>query len=119
MTGTRHDDPDGDRRCSFCGKSELDVRRLIAGPIAFICDECVGRCVDMIADERVTADAVVRMQPATRGSPPDGIWCTLCGKDADPAKALLVENRTLVCGPCVSAVALAAGVADKQPGQPH
>jgi hypothetical protein len=119
MTGTRRGDQAGDRRCSFCGAAERNVRRLIAGPIVFICDECVGRCVDIIADERVAADAIVRLPPASREKPADGLWCTLCGKDADPSQALLIENRALVCGPCVSAVALAAGLAQKQPAEPH
>jgi hypothetical protein len=34
--------------CSFCGKSQHDVRKLIAGPTVFICDECVGGCTDII-----------------------------------------------------------------------
>ena len=119
MTGIRRDNQAGDRLCSFCGKTERDVRRLIAGPIAFICDGCVGRCVDIIADERVAAASVVRLEPASRKSPADGLWCTLCGKDADPTQALLIENRALVCGPCVGAVALAAGVAQKQPDDRH
>ncbi|MBO9670056.1 MAG: hypothetical protein J7485_06035 [Sphingobium sp.] len=33
-----------DRCCSFCGKAQDEVKKLIAGPAAFICDECVGRC---------------------------------------------------------------------------
>ena len=35
--------------CSFCGKSQHEVRKLIAGPTVFICDECVDVCVDIIA----------------------------------------------------------------------
>jgi ATP-dependent Clp protease ATP-binding subunit ClpX len=35
--------------CSFCGKSQRDVAKLIAGPFVFICDECVGMCNDVIA----------------------------------------------------------------------
>src|SRR5262249_2487797 len=37
--------------CSFCGKSQHDVRKLIAGPAVFICDECVDICTDIIRDE--------------------------------------------------------------------
>ena len=36
--------------CSFCGKSQHDVRRLIAGPAVYICDECVGLCTDFVDD---------------------------------------------------------------------
>jgi ATP-dependent Clp protease ATP-binding subunit ClpX len=48
------------RYCSFCGKSEHEVRKLIAGPTVFICDECVELCVDIIrtADKStVTSEA--------------------------------------------------------------
>ena len=44
---------DGDRLlyCSFCGKSQHEVRKLIAGPSVFICDECVELCNDIIREE--------------------------------------------------------------------
>ena len=37
--------------CSFCGKSQHEVRKLIAGPTVFICDECVELCKDIIHEE--------------------------------------------------------------------
>src|SRR6516165_5476342 len=37
--------------CSFCGKSQHEVRKLIAGPTVFICDECVELCLDIIGEE--------------------------------------------------------------------
>ena len=37
--------------CSFCGKSQHEVRKLIAGPTVFICDECVELCLDIISEE--------------------------------------------------------------------
>ena len=37
--------------CSFCGKSQHEVKKLIAGPTVFICDECVELCMDIIKDE--------------------------------------------------------------------
>ncbi|HKK15341.1 MAG TPA: ClpX C4-type zinc finger protein, partial [Gammaproteobacteria bacterium] len=44
---------EGDRLlyCSFCGKSQHEVRKLIAGPSVFICDECVELCNDIIREE--------------------------------------------------------------------
>ena len=39
-------------RCSFCGKPQTDAKRLIAGPGAYICDECVRLCIDIINDEQ-------------------------------------------------------------------
>ena len=41
--------------CSFCGKSQHEVRKLIAGPTVFICDECVELCMDIIREEHKTA----------------------------------------------------------------
>ena len=38
-------------QCSFCGKSQDDVRKLIAGPTVYICDECIELCNDIIAEE--------------------------------------------------------------------
>ena len=40
--------------CSFCGKSQHEVRKLIAGPTVFICDECVELCMDIIREESKT-----------------------------------------------------------------
>jgi ATP-dependent Clp protease ATP-binding subunit ClpX len=37
--------------CSFCGKSQKEVKKLIAGPTVYICDECIGLCNDIIAEE--------------------------------------------------------------------
>lgn len=37
--------------CSFCGKSQHEVRKLIAGPSVYICDECVELCNDIIREE--------------------------------------------------------------------
>jgi ATP-dependent Clp protease ATP-binding subunit ClpX len=39
-------------RCSFCSKSQSEVRKLIAGPNVYICDECIEICTDIIAEER-------------------------------------------------------------------
>ena len=44
--------------CSFCGKSQHEVRKLIAGPTVFICDECVTLCEQIIAEESGVANVV-------------------------------------------------------------
>src|SRR6266481_8647159 len=41
--------------CSFCGKSQHEVRKLIAGPTVFICDECVELCKDIIHEENTSS----------------------------------------------------------------
>ncbi len=53
MSDNRQNKGEGDRLlyCSFCGKSQHEVRKLIAGPSVFICDECVELCNDIIREE--------------------------------------------------------------------
>jgi ATP-dependent Clp protease ATP-binding subunit ClpX len=48
---SRKDPHQGSLSCSFCGKGQRDVRKLIAGPTVYICDECIRLCNDIIAEE--------------------------------------------------------------------
>ena len=58
----------GTLKCSFCGKSQNEVRKLIAGPTVYICDECIELCNDIIAEEweeeRVAASSASLPKPA-------------------------------------------------------
>ncbi len=49
----KKDSGDEALRCSFCNKSQREVKKLIAGPTVFICDECVDICLDIIAEDRM------------------------------------------------------------------
>ncbi|HZN55744.1 MAG TPA: ATP-dependent Clp protease ATP-binding subunit ClpX [Candidatus Polarisedimenticolaceae bacterium] len=49
-------------KCSFCNKSQRDVRKLIAGPTVYICDECVDICLDIIAEEKETEESDGRVR---------------------------------------------------------
>ncbi len=51
MERRRDDHQNGNLNCSFCGKSQKEVKKLIAGPTVYICDECIGLCNDIIAEE--------------------------------------------------------------------
>ena len=51
MTKSNSGDSKNTLYCSFCGKSQHEVRKLIAGPTVFICDECVELCMDIIREE--------------------------------------------------------------------
>ncbi len=64
---TKHVKPDTNLRCSFCGKNRDQVRKLIAGPTVYICDECVGLCNEIIAEEwqeAKEANAATMRKPA-------------------------------------------------------
>jgi len=58
MSKTSATDAKSTLYCSFCGKSQHEVRKLIAGPTVFICDECVELCMDIIREE--TKSGLVR-----------------------------------------------------------
>ena len=63
--------------CSFCGKSQHEVKKLIAGPSVFICDECIDLCNDIIRDE-VAAESDQSSRPAKSDLPiPSEIKTTL------------------------------------------
>ena len=59
-------DSQGDKlRCSFCGKSQDEVKRLIAGPTVYICDECIDLCNDIILEEGANEKAAVMQRLPT------------------------------------------------------
>ena len=51
MDRRKDENHQGSLCCSFCGKSQKEVKKLIAGPTVYICDECIGLCNDIIAEE--------------------------------------------------------------------
>ncbi|MBK9258786.1 MAG: ATP-dependent Clp protease ATP-binding subunit ClpX [Polyangiaceae bacterium] len=63
MERRRDEHSNGNLSCSFCGKSQKEVKKLIAGPTVYICDECIGLCNDIIAEE------VEKDEPYTGSAP--------------------------------------------------
>ncbi len=57
MPSDKRETGKADLTCSFCGKSQKEVKKLIAGPSVYICDECIGLCNDIIAEEIEKEDA--------------------------------------------------------------
>jgi ATP-dependent Clp protease ATP-binding subunit ClpX len=57
------DDPSKTLYCSFCGKSQREVKKLVAGPAVFICDECIGLCSEIVAESEVRAQRQSRTGP--------------------------------------------------------
>src|SRR3989338_6284816 len=50
----------GNLVCSFCGKGQREVKKLIAGPTVYICDECIDLCNDIIAEEAAREQVAAR-----------------------------------------------------------
>ena len=67
---TRRDRSNINLSCSFCGKSQREVKKLIAGPTVYICDECIQLCTDIIREENLKDTA---LGPKERIPPPTEI----------------------------------------------
>jgi hypothetical protein len=89
-------------RCSFCNKSQKEVRKLIAGPAVYICDECVNICVDV-----VNRDSHEETSPSEQAADTgrQSVICGLCKLDTLLSSALILPGRGAVCAACASAVA--------------
>jgi hypothetical protein len=104
-------------RCSFCKKDQNEVKKLIAGPEVFICDECVEVCNDIIADDprlNPAADDPSLIQIPPRFSGPQ-ISCALCGLPTLIEEVLVVESRGALCGGCVDAIETAIAGREDSP----
>jgi GNAT superfamily N-acetyltransferase len=98
---------ESDFRCSFCNKSQHDVKKLIAGPRVYICDECVDICLQILSHENVPPYASPR---TSAPSTPPAI-CALC-RTLTPSIDLLEVGRSGgLCPGCVDAVQAAAAKA--------
>ena len=86
MSGVRED-----FRCSFCNKGKDTVRKLIAGPKAFICDECVEVCRQTIEQETEDSSGVSKL-------------CPVCRKLMPLAQMVSVSKASEVCRACVAAI---------------
>jgi ATP-dependent Clp protease ATP-binding subunit ClpX len=66
---SKRDSKEGKLYCSFCGKSQKEVRKLIAGPTVYICNECIELCNEIIADEEAK-DGVLKKRFSSLPTPP-------------------------------------------------
>ena len=80
-------------RCSFCNKSQRDVRALIAGPSVQICDECVDICRDTLAEHQDK-------------SPPDPgtVKCSICMKWGPLTNAVRLATHGHLCAACAQMI---------------
>jgi len=95
--------------CSFCSKSQHDVKKLIAGPAVFICDECIQVCVEILAKEQQgpTGADGDESSPAEAadlaGLAPVSMPCALCRMITVTDDLLVVHDRGGLCPGCVAA----------------
>src|SRR2546430_11479757 len=80
--------------CSFCGKSRDEVRKLIAGPIVYICDECIDLCNDIIAEE-VEQERQLEGAASPVASLNASTWCRVCRLPQPAEEVVAVFGRGL------------------------
>ena len=96
-------------RCSFCNKSQRDVKKLVAGPAVQICNECVGICVDVLERD-------VILEPGSKAGPGSvpvltadrstlaPVDCSLCQTSTPVEHAARFPDRGWLCSPCMTAI---------------
>jgi NAD-dependent dihydropyrimidine dehydrogenase PreA subunit len=87
-------------RCSFCNKSSDEVRKIIAGRTACICDECIEVCEDIVADESSSRTTGIGYGAPTK--PITRIRCALCGERKPYNDSVLALRQGALCATCVS-----------------
>jgi ClpX C4-type zinc finger len=90
--------------CSFCGKDQNQVGKIIAGPAVFICDECIDLCNDIIMEEceHESKETAVETAPAQES---DEIACAVC-RGLYPAQELYepTPEEALFCESCLAEI---------------
>jgi ATP-dependent protease Clp ATPase subunit len=86
--------------CSFCGKTQKQVKKLIAGPHAYICDGCLGRVHTVIAEPGRTAStpiATIQQVSDKAGAQ----QCSFCQKRRDQVAAMASAGDKRICNECL------------------
>jgi hypothetical protein len=77
-------------RCSFCNKTQRDVPVLVAGPNSYICDGCIGICVEVVARQNLPPHP-----------DPAAVFCLACGDQAALRDTARVGPHGVLCRGCV------------------
>ncbi len=89
-------------RCSFCNKTQREVRMLIAGPTSYICDGCVSICVGIVAKGQ-----------EERSADPTAVPCLVCSQVTALRDTVRVGTKGVMCTNCMDLAEEALASADK------
>src|SRR5699024_10546786 len=114
----------GQLKCSFCGKSQEQVRKLVAGPGVYICDECIELCTEIVEEELgseeetefteipkpkeicdILDDYVIGQDRAKKNlsvrSEKGQLKCSFCGKSQEQVRKLVAGPGVYICDECI------------------
>ncbi len=99
-------------KCSFCGKQQDEVRRIIAGPNVYICDECVDLCSEIIEQECAAEEGRGEAPPPSR-SLATSTACIVCRLPKPIEEVVSLPERGMICVACADAVRAAVDESGK------
>lgn len=83
--------------CSFCGKSQNEVRKIIAGPSVYICDECVDLCDQILIKENLKEKDQAAASTEER-------LCGICMEERESDELVFLPHAAYMCAGCLEAV---------------
>jgi ClpX C4-type zinc finger protein len=95
--------------CSFCGKSQNEVRKIIAGPAVHICNECVDLC-----DEILTKENVNEADGAMKSDSTNERLCGICMQPRESDELIFLPHAAYMCAGCLEEL---QAVRDRQDGK--
>lgn len=95
----KFDDDSRHPTCSFCGKDQSDVRKLIAGHSVHICDECVELCRDIAAQETDAGDKT-KTKP-TKAKSKENRLCGICMEPRETDELIFLPHAAYMCAGCL------------------
>ena len=102
---------DGLLSCSFCGKNQKQLKKLIVGPGGRICDRCSERARTVLAAVGQTARTpIATIRPVSEGDRDAG--CSFCGKRRDQVEGVAAAGDTRICNECLD---LCDEIVDEEP----
>ena len=100
--------------CSFCGKEQHEVKKLIAGLAVFICDECVELCRGILAEEHERDVNGVAGSTVSNGNPKAERLCGICMEPRETDELVFLPHAAYLCATCLDEIQT---VRDKQTGK--
>ncbi|MGH7795369.1 MAG: ClpX C4-type zinc finger protein, partial [Candidatus Binatia bacterium] len=94
----KFDDDARHPNCSFCGKNQGEVRKLIAGPSVHICDECVELCKDIVGQEIDGGEGVKRKRAKSKSK--ENRLCGICMEARETDELIFLPHAAYMCAGC-------------------
>jgi hypothetical protein len=95
----KFDDDAKNASCSFCGKSQSEVRKLVAGPSVHICDECIELCKNILVEDLDTSGEVRSKSAKARSR--ENRLCGICMEERESDELIFLPHAAYMCAACL------------------